>query len=349
MRSRTKVGGSASSSSSSCSPSSGMGSAAAAAAAVSSASILPTTTKARVGDVFQKKESTAMILNLRRQRMILVLICVVQAVVIIDAKTNGGGRILSFIFSFSSLQSSQTTKCQIDLGQYKGPVYNSPESGTVGPPNCLLSSKWMQVSLHTVQFPGSNDKFDDWMWIDYHDRVNVVVEDEPSSSSSSTSGNEDEEERRFLVFEQTKYALEGRTSLAIIGGIIEPGEQPEHAARREVYEEMDGLECQQFHFLGRYRTDVNRGMGWLNSFLATNCSRKRTTTSTDSHKKILVAAGEEQQQEEEVGAADSEKQKLKSISLSEFRQAAHDGRFLEVQWTTTVAQALLHPELAGEK
>jgi len=324
------------------------------AAAVSSASssILPTTATTRVGDVFQKKESSAaMVLNLRRQRMILGLICIVQAVVIIDSKTKGGGWISSSPSSSnfsSSLLSSQTTKCQIDLGQYKGPIYNSPESGTVGPPNCLLSSKWMQVSLHTVQFPGSTDQFDDWMWIDYHDRINVVVEDESSSSSSSISGNE-EEERRFLVFEQTKYALEGRTSLAIIGGIIEPGEQPEHAARREVYEEMDGLECQQFHFLGRYRTDVNRGMGWLNSFLATNCSRKRTTTSTDSHKKILVAAGEEQQQEEEVGAADSEKQKLKSISLSEFRQAAHDGRFLEVQWTTTVAQALLHPELAGEK
>lgn len=76
------------------------------------------------------------------------------------------------------------------------------------------------------------------MWIDYHDSINVVVQDETKEGG----------ERRFLVFEQTKYALEGRSSLAIIGGIIEPGEDPETAARREVEEEMDGLVCENFHF-----------------------------------------------------------------------------------------------------
>lgn len=164
------------------------------------------------------------------------------------------------------------------------------------------------------------------MWIDYHDRINVLVEDERLPSDG---------ERRFLVFEQTKYALEGKTSWAIIGGIIEPGEEPEMAARREVQEEMNGLECENFHFLGRYRTDVNRGMGWLNSFLATNCSRKRSKHQTD-HVAI-----------DEVGAADTEKQTLKSVSLTEIKQAAKDGKFMEVQWTATVAQALLHPELSA--
>jgi ADP-ribose pyrophosphatase YjhB (NUDIX family) len=147
--------------------------------------------------------------------------------------------------------------------------------------------------------------------------------------------------------------LEGRTSLAIIGGIIEPGEDPEHAARREVYEEMNGLECKQFHFLGRYRTDVNRGMGWLNSFLATDCSRDqlKKNDSKSSNRQLRSPKsddGTEEGEAEEVGVADTEKQRLKSITLSEFRQAARDGQFLEVQWTATVAQALLHPELAGD-
>jgi ADP-ribose pyrophosphatase YjhB (NUDIX family) len=203
-------------------------------------------------------------------------------------------------------------------------VYHSVESGTVGEPKCLLDSKWMRVSLHSVQFPGSNTVFDDWMWIDYHDRINVLVEDEATN---------DGEEPRFLVFEQTKYALEGRTSLAIIGGIIEVGEDPESAARREVEEEMNGLVCEKFHFLGRHRTDVNRGIGWLNGFLATQCTS--TTTSNRDSSKVA-------QKKDEVGVADTEKQNLKSITLTELRQAVLQGKFIEVQWTATVTQALLN-------
>jgi hypothetical protein len=48
---------------------------------------------------------------------------------------------------------------------------------------------------------------------------------------------------------------------------------------------------------------------------------------------------------EEVGAADAERQDLKSITLRELREAATGGRFLEVQWSNTVSMALLHPEL----
>ena len=150
-----------------------------------------------------------------------------------------------------------------------------------------------------------------------------------------------QKERMFLVFEQSKYALEGRMSRAIIGGIIEPNEQAEHAARREVEEEM-GLQCRTFHFLGRFRTDVNRGMGWVNSFLATKCSKNKPgERSYEDNDKTSSAT-----EEEEVGAADTERQDLKAITLAELRRAARGGEFLEVQWSATVALALLHPELA---
>ena len=167
--------------------------------------------------------------------------------------------------------------------------------------------------------------FDDWLWIDYHDRINVLVEDKRING----------QERNFLVFEQSKYALEGRKSLAIIGGVIEPGEKAEDAARREVDEEMNGLQCNNFHFLGRYRTDVNRGMGWVNGFLASDCSRE---TIKKDHSFELDA-------EEEVGAPDTERQDLRSISLTRLREAVRNGEFIEVQWTATVALALLHPEI----
>jgi 8-oxo-dGTP pyrophosphatase MutT (NUDIX family) len=104
----------------------------------------------------------------------------------------------------------------------------------------------MKVQQHSVKLKGSNDNvINDWLWIDYHDRVNVLVQDGSSS------------DQRFLIFRQTKYALEGRTSLAIVGGIVEPGESPEHTAEREVEEEL-GRSCKSFDVLGRFRTDVNR-------------------------------------------------------------------------------------------
>ena len=34
------------------------------------------------------------------------------------------------------------------------------------------------------------------------------------------------------------------------------------AAQREVNEELN-IQCEQWKSLGKYRTDVNRGMGWV--------------------------------------------------------------------------------------
>jgi hypothetical protein len=48
-----------------------------------------------------------------------------------------------------------------------------------------------------------------------------------------------------------------------------------------------------------------------------------------------------------VGTADVERQDLKTMSLTEFREAAREGAFVEVQWSNTVALALLYPELAS--
>lgn len=222
---------------------------------------------------------------------------------------------------------TNSNPCEMTFGSYRGHEYATIEGGTVGKPKCLVESKWLKLSQHTVKFPGSNTIIDDWMWIDYHDRINVLVEDE----------RKQQEERQFLIFEQSKYALEGRSSLAIIGGIIELDETPEQAARREVEEEMNGLQCNNFHFLGRYRTDVNRGMGWLNSFLATDCYRP----SGDSKHGIPV----HESNADEIGQADTERQDLKRITLSKLKESVRNGEFLEVQWSATIALALQHPEL----
>lgn len=233
-----------------------------------------------------------------------------------------------------------TGDCLVSFGQYKGHQYTTKE--TVGS-NCLVESKWMRVQQHQVLFSGQSSPISDWLWIDYHDRINVLVE-APSAGSlhgattSSKTRITDRSQLYFYVFQQSKYALEGQLSMAILGGIIEPGEHPKEAALREVEEEMS-LTCDELHPLGRFRTDVNRGMGWVHSFLAMQCH--------SSVKKNTKTISEMESDGEKVGDTDVERQDLRKISLAELRAAVRNGDFMEVQWSNTVALALMHPELAG--
>jgi 8-oxo-dGTP pyrophosphatase MutT (NUDIX family) len=235
---------------------------------------------------------------------------------------------------------SSSSKCQISFGTYHGKVYDT--ASRVGPRTCLVESKFLKVQQHQVKLPGTGKSggsdgdspvIPDWLWIDYHDRINVLVQAPASSSESSSSS----ESPAFLVFEQTKYALEGRKSLAVVGGIIEPGEEPRRAAQREVHEEL-AIQCQTYHFLGRYRTDVNRGMGWTNAFLASQCQKMNAVRNG------AVEAESTGKEEEVVGAADTERQDVRRLSLGELKDAVQAGRFLEIQWSATVALALLHLE-----
>ena len=255
----------------------------------------------------------------------------------------------SFLFGWNSggstggkiIQHGRSGDCVQSFGKYRGHVYQQREAGFIGIPKCLVESKWMKVQQHTVMLPVTDKVIYDWLWIDYHDRINVLVEAEATTTTTTTTTRQTD--KKFMVFEQTKYALEGRTSKAIIGGIIEPEEEPKQAAIREVQEEM-GVKCENMHFLGRFRTDVNRGMGWVNSFLATNCS-KRQTESKNSYFAKRSSSSSSGKANDEVGTADTERQDLRLLTLTELRQAAAKGEFLEVQWSNTVALALLHPEL----
>ena len=246
-------------------------------------------------------------LSLQNQRDMLLAVTAIFAVAVIWTFNSGSNSVRG------------ANECKISFGDYKGPQYFSPSSGSVGKPKCLVESKWLKLSQHSVKIPGGEETYADWLWVDYHDRVNILVEAEAKEG----------EEQQFLVFEQSKYALEGLKKKAIVGGIIEQGEHPEVAARREVFEEMGGLQCDTFHPLGRFRTDVNRGMGWVNSFLATDCSHDK---KVDLRGDIL----------DEVGAPDSEVQDMHSITLPELKKAVLNNEFLEVQWTATVTMALLY-------
>ena len=112
---------------------------------------------------------------------------------------------------------------------------------------------------------GAATVVDDWLWIDYHDRINVLVEAPPPPNRLGRDGGGTRTNtREFVVLEQVKYAL-NTPSLAVVGGIVGRHEDASVAARREVFEELS-IECDTWTALGGpegFRTDVNRGMGWV--------------------------------------------------------------------------------------
>ena len=157
------------------------------------------------------------------------------------------------------------------------------------------------VENHTVELP-DGQIIADWPWIITPDYINVVAVTKAGA---------------FLCFRQTKYGVEG-TSLAPVGGYLEPGEPPLAAAQRELREET-GYEAPEWIDLGRYRVDGNRGAGTGHFFLALNARR--------------VA---------EPQADDLEEQHLLCLSRSEIAIAVTTGQFKVVSWIAIVALALLH-------
>lgn len=243
----------------------------------------------------------------------------------------------TFLQRYLYLQKTKDN-CLVSLGSYRGNKYESTAadasrtSGETIGNKCLIQSQWMRVAQHQVQImdnknnnnqaaaPTTTKVIDDWLWIDYHDRINVLVQD-PNSSTS------------FLILKQTKYALSSQESLAVVGGIVEPDEDALDAAKREVDEELH-VTCNSWTSLGRYRTDVNRGMGWVHPYLARDCTYSKTDVGSGG-------GGGVEQSDTIIGAHDTEAQKIQSMTLSEVKVALQNAQFVEVQWSNTVALAIL--------
>jgi ADP-ribose pyrophosphatase len=163
----------------------------------------------------------------------------------------------------------------------------------------LNHSKYLVVEEHTIELPNGRI-IDDWPWIITPDYVNVVA--------VTTEGT-------FLCFRQTKYGLEG-PSLAVVGGYLEPNEEPLAAAKREMLEET-GYEAPDWTNLGTYGLDGNRGVATAHFFLARHARR--------------VA---------EIDADDLEEQILLHLSRAEIEAALDNGEFKSLPWTAIVSLAL---------
>ncbi|MDD3826877.1 MAG: NUDIX hydrolase [Anaerolineae bacterium] len=163
----------------------------------------------------------------------------------------------------------------------------------------LDHSTFLKVEEHTVELPGGR-VIADWPWLVMPDYANVVAETEDG---------------RIICFRQGKYALQG-TSLAPVGGYLEPGEEPLAAARRELLEET-GYRAAEWISLGAYPVDGNRGAGTAYLFLARGAA------------KVADARPD-----------DLEEQELLLLSRAELKAAINAGEFRLLSWMAAVILAL---------
>lgn len=165
--------------------------------------------------------------------------------------------------------------------------------------NVLDCGKFLKVESHTVKLPDGRI-IPDWPWVIAPDAAIVLAVTEDD---------------RFICFRQTKYAVVG-TTLAPVGGMLEPGELPLDGAKRELREET-GYKAPEWIDLGSYILDPNRGVATMYLFLA-------------------LAAKQVAQPDSD----DLEDQELLLLTRNEIETAMRAGDFKVVAWTTVVALAL---------
>ena len=163
----------------------------------------------------------------------------------------------------------------------------------------LDHSKFLSVEKHKIELPGG-EIIPDWAWVTIPSAAIVLAR---------------REDGKFLVFRQSKYAIEG-TSLAPVGGMIETDEVPLDTAKRELREEM-GYEAPTWVNLGSYIVDPNRGVATMHLFLALDA-------------KYVV----------EPNSDDLEDQELLVLSREELEDALKAGEFKVMAWTAVASLAL---------
>ncbi len=164
----------------------------------------------------------------------------------------------------------------------------------------LQSGTFLTVEMHTVQLPNGRI-IEDWSWVITPDFVNVVLLDADG---------------QFVLFRQGKYAYEG-LSLAPIGGLMEPGEDPLAAAQRETLEET-GFTATTWIPLGSAVVDANRGCGTAHGFLALGGQPTQAPR-----------------------ADDLEAQEMLRLSRAEVQRALDESHFKVLSWSHFITKSLL--------
>ncbi len=159
--------------------------------------------------------------------------------------------------------------------------------------------KFLTVEAHEIELPDGR-RLVNWPWLIAPDFALVLAR--------TTEG-------KFLCFRQTKYAIKGLT-LAPVGGHLEPGEEPLTGGQRELLEET-GYAAPEWHSLGSYAANSNRGGGQAHLFLALNA-----------------------RWEQEPDSDDFEEQELLFLTRQELEGALMRGEFKSLGWTALIALCL---------
>ena len=159
--------------------------------------------------------------------------------------------------------------------------------------------KFLTVEIHSIQLPDGRI-IRNWPWLVSPDFVLVLAR--------SADG-------RFLCFRQTKYAVKG-TTLAPVGGHVDPGESPLAAAKRELREETGHL-AKRWIRLGSFANHANRGMGRGHLYLALDAHPHGKPTSDDL-----------------------EEQELLFLSRRQLERALDRNEFKILAWTAAIALAV---------
>jgi ADP-ribose pyrophosphatase len=171
----------------------------------------------------------------------------------------------------------------------------------------LSHGKFLTVEEHSIKLP-DGQVISNWPWL--------IIPSAAIVLPVSADGN-------FLCFRQTKYAVEG-TTLAPVGGMLEPGESPLAAGKRELLEEM-GCKASDWVNLGSYILDPNRGIASMHLFLALNARQVAMPVSDDL-----------------------EDQEVLSLSKDEIEQALKGGEFKIMAWSAVVAMSLNYLNATGK-
>ena len=115
----------------------------------------------------------------------------------------------------------------------------------------LDGEPWISVYLQRVELPDGR-VVDDYYRVRLPDYVLVVALTEDD---------------QVLLLRHYRHGLK-RTTMGVVGGLLEPGEEPEACARRELLEET-GHAADSWRSLGSYTPHSNYGCGRAHLFLAT--------------------------------------------------------------------------------
>merc|ERR1719242_146326 len=124
----------------------------------------------------------------------------------------------------------------------------------------------------------------------------------------------------FVIFEQTKYGYDG-LSYATVGGHIDPEDEENGllAAKRELMEEM-GMESDEWISFGKFRTDVNRGLGFCHTFLARKARQVKEKESYND---------------------ETEEMNIKYVTMKQLMEYYKKGLFKEAKWSNTAGLSLM--------